>query len=162
MASFGKPTDALTPELSLLAQEADALSAVLHALEAEHAALLEGDAEALETAVAAKQTALSNHAQISRQRESAGLRNSITDYVRQHPKLTNGQRVTGMEIADRLRATGENCQALNQRNGRLIAGLRERTQSALTVLRAGEVGVMLYGQQGESSKDMGSRVLGTA
>ena len=67
-----------------------------------------------------------------------------------------------MALASQLRIAGEQCQHLNQRNGMLIAGLRERTQSALGILRSGESSVTLYGQQGEAAQDMGSRIIGTA
>ena len=151
-----------SPALNTLAREAEALSNVLFALEAEHQALTHGDAVALESAVADKARALAAHSDARQHRESAGIGPNIQSAVEQNSSFDANQRAAGLALASQLRTAGEQCKQLNQRNGMLIAGLRERTQSALGILRSGESGVTLYGQQGEAARDMGSRVLGTA
>ena len=50
----------------------------------------------------------------------------------------------------------------NQRDGMLIAGLRERTRSALSLLRPDAANVTLYGEQGSAEDTMGSRFLVSA
>lgn len=152
----------LSPELNALVKEADALSTVLHALEAEHEALLEGDSGKLEDAVARKQMALAEHAATAQERESLGLAQNITQSIKENRNLTDSERAQGLALASQLRSAGADAKQKNQRNGMLIAGLRERTSAALGILRPGESGITLYGQQGQANQDLGSRILGRA
>ncbi len=151
----------LAPEFALLAQEAETLTEMLRALEQEHDALIEGDSARLEEAVAAKAAALELHAQLRAQREARGLTDISHDAIAQRPDLNEGQKATGLELIERLRASGVACQKLNNRNGMMISSLKDRTHRALTVLR-GAPDVTLYGNRGNADPDMGSRVLGTA
>ena len=152
----------LGSELDILSREAEELTAVLRALEDEHSALVENDPERLEGAVSQKNAALDRYMATKAQREAKGLTDNITAAIANHPKLTEGQRASGIEIASSLRSTGESCKELNQRNGVLISALRDHTQRALNVVRGGESGVTLYGQQGNANQDVEGRVLGRA
>jgi flagellar biosynthesis/type III secretory pathway chaperone len=51
---------------------------------------------------------------------------------------------------------------LNARNGKLISGLKERTNSSLKVLRPEAASISLYGDTGSAENTMGSRLLGSA
>ena len=152
----------IAPELDTLAQEAEALARVLHALEEEHNALVSSDAQRLESAIADKNSALDGYMSAKSAREAKGLDQNLHTKVAQHPALSAGQRATGLELASAIRAAGESCKALNHRNGMLISALRDRTQQAISIVRGNECGVTLYGSQGNASQEGGSRVLGTA
>ena len=151
----------LAPEIALLAEEARTLSDVLQALELEHDALIEGDALQLEQAVAQKTSALDAHARLRAQREQIGLKSLSAAELTARANLSEGQRLSGLQLVDQLRTAGDACQRLNNKNGMMIAGLRDRTHRALSVLR-GTPDVTLYGNRGSTDPDMGSRVLGTA
>lgn len=156
-------TAALGPELDFLSREAEALTVVLKALEEEHAALISNDPARLESAVSEKNSALDRYMAAKASREAQGISDNIKDAIANHPRLSEGQRASGIELATAMRAAGENCQKLNQRNGMLIHALRDHTKRALNLVRGGESGVTLYGQQGRADDpDAGSRVLGTA
>jgi flagellar biosynthesis/type III secretory pathway chaperone len=152
-----------TPALGLdtLAREAEALTRVLHALEAEHDALITSDAEGLESAIADKNDALEGYMSAKSAREAEGVSHNLQT-VTNHPRLSAGQQATGVELASTIRAAGESCKTLNHRNGMLISALRDRTQQAINIVRGNDSGVTLYGQQGNAHLDGGSRVLGTA
>lgn len=152
----------LGPELDVLSKEAEALTAVLQCLEEEHSALVENDASRLEDAVTDKNAALDRYLQAKSDREARGLGNNIRDAIANHPQLSAGQRASGIELASAMRAAGESCKKLNQRNGMLISALRDHTQRALSMVRGADVGVTLYGQHGNTDPESGSRVLGTA
>jgi len=152
----------MAPELDTLAREAEALARVLNALEEEHDALVSSDAQRLESAIADKNQALDGYLSAKSAREANGLDQNLRNTVAEHPRLSAGQRATGLELASAIHTAGENCKALNQRNGMLISALRDRTQQAIKIVRGGEVGVTLYGSQGNANPDGGSRVLGTA
>ena len=149
------------PGLDTLAREAEALTRVLHALEAEHDALVNSDAEQLESAIAEKNEALEVYMTAKSTREAEGSSQNLQS-VANHPRLSSGQRATGVELASTIRAAGESCKTLNHRNGMLISALRDRTQQAINIVRGNDTGVTLYGQQGNAHLDGGSRVLGTA
>ena len=153
-----------SPELDTLSREAEALTQILKALEEEHSALINSQAERLEAAIAKKNTALENYAAAKTARESTGLTESIHDAITNHPNLSTEQRTTGIELASAIRITGENCKRLNQRNGMLISSLRDHTQRALNLVRNNdEPNVLLYSQQGDTNTDNGGcRTLGTA
>lgn len=152
----------LGSELDILSREAEELSTVLRALEEEHSALVENDPQRLEEAVSEKNAALDRYMVTKAEREAKGISDNITQAIASHPKLSAGQRASGIEIASALRATGEHCKKLNQRNGMLISALRDHTQRAMNIVRGGESGVTLYGQQGNTDQNGGSRVLGRA
>ena len=149
------------PGLDTLAREAEALTRVLHALEEEHDALVNSDAERLESAIADKNDALEGYMTAKNAREADGISQNL-QAVASHPQLSAGQRATGVELASTIRVAGESCKTLNHRNGMFIAALRDRTQQAINIVRGNDMGVTLYGQQGNAHLDGGSRVLGTA
>ena len=153
--------DTLAPGLDTLAREAEALTRVLHALEAEHDALITSDAERLESAIADKNDALEGYMTAKSAREAVGITQNL-ETVTNHPQLSAGQRATGVELSSAIRVAGESCKTLHHRNGMLISALRDRTQQAINIVRGNDTGVTLYGQQGNAHLDGGSRVLGTA
>ena len=154
--------DTRVPGLDTLAREAEALTRVLHALEEEHDALVTSETERLESAIADKNEALEGYMTAKSAREAEGITQNLQATVASHPQLSAGQRATGVELASTIRLAGESCKTLNHRNGMLISALRDRTQQAINIVRGSDVGVTLYGQQGNAHLDGGSRVLGTA
>ena len=147
--------NALTHELEMLRQ-------VIETLDIEHDALLGSDAERLEQAVAAKQRAIAAYAQARHAREALGLKDNLRQQVESHPGFFNGLKDAALTSIDALRENGARSKNANQRNGMLIAGLRERTRTALGLLRPDATNVTLYGQGGSAEDTMGSRLLGSA
>lgn len=145
-----------------LQYELETLTQVVETLDIEHEALMDSDAERLEQAVAAKQRAIAMHAQARHEREKLGLKEGLRAQVESHPGLFNGLRDRALTCVDELRNKGEASKKANQRNGMLIAGLRERTRTALTLLRPDAANVTLYGNRGSAEDTMGSRLLGSA
>ena len=145
-----------------LEYELETLTQVVETLDIEHEALMGSDAERLEQAVAAKQRAIATHAQARHEREKLGLKEGLRAQIESHPGLFNGLRDRALACVDELREKGEASKSANQRNGMLIAGLRERTRSALTLLRPDAANVTLYGNRGSAEDTMGSRLLGSA
>ena len=145
-----------------LANELETLTQVVETLDIEHDALMGSDAQRLEQAVAAKQRAITTHAQARYEREMLGLRENLRAQVESHPGFFNGLQNQALTCIDELRVKGEASKSANQRNGMLIAGLRERTRSALTLLRPDAANVTLYGNRGSAEDTMGSRLLGSA
>ena len=145
-----------------LEYELETLTQVVETLDIEHEALMGSDAERLEQAVAAKQRAIATHAQARHEREKLGLKDGLRAQIESHPGLFNGLRDHALACVDELREKGEASKSANQRNGMLIAGLRERTRSALTLLRPDAANVTLYGNRGSAEDTMGSRLLGSA
>jgi len=74
----------------------------------------------------------------------------------------NGLKDRALAHVEALRENGLKSKDANQRNGMLIAGLRERTRSALSLLRPDAASVTLYGNRGSAEDTMGSRLLGSA
>lgn len=145
-----------------LSQELEALTQVIETLDIEHEALLGSDAERLEQAVAAKQRAIAAYAQVRYAREALGLKDNLRQQVESHPGFLNGLKDAALANIDALRENGARSKNANQRNGMLIAGLRERTRTALGLLRPDAANVTLYGQGGSAEDTMGSRLLGSA
>ena len=145
-----------------LAHELETLTQVVETLDIEHEALLGSDAGRLEQAVAAKQRAIAAHAEARHTRESLGLKEGLRQQIESHPGFLNGLKDRALEHVDALRENGAKSKNANQRNGMLISGLRERTRSALSLLRPDAANVTLYGEQGSAEDTMGSRLLGSA
>ena len=145
-----------------LVRELETLTQVIETLDIEHEALLGSDAERLEQAVAAKQRAIAAHAQARHERETLGLRENLRAQIESHPGFFNGLKAQALDTVDVLREKGAASKNANKRNGMLIAGLRERTRSALTLLRPDAANVTLYGNRGSAEDTMGSRLLGSA
>ena len=145
-----------------LVRELETLTQVVETLDIEHEALLGSDAERLEQAVAAKQRAIAAHAQARHERETLGLRENLRAQIESHPGFFNGLKTQALDTVDVLREKGAASKNANKRNGMLIAGLRERTRSALTLLRPDAANVTLYGNRGSAEGTMGSRLLGSA
>lgn len=142
--------------------ELETLTQVIETLEIEHEALIGSDAQRLEQAVAAKQRAVTAHAEARYQRENLGLRDNLRNQVETHPGFFANLKDRTLLCIDDLAKKGATSKEANQRNGMLIAGLRERTRSALTLLRPDAANVSLYGQKGSAEGTMGSRLLGSA
>lgn len=147
--------DALESELSTLLQ-------LLDMLDIEHEALLGNDAERLEQAVVAKQNAIAAHLKSRSHRESLGLRDSLREQLEAHPMLVNGLREKALNLVTELSKLAVDSKNLNARNGKLISGLKERTNSSLKVLRPEAASISLYGDTGSAENTMGSRLLGSA
>jgi len=145
-----------------LANELETLTQVIETLDIEHDALMGSDAGRLEQAVAAKQRAIAAHAQARHVRESLGLKDSLRAQIESHPGFLNGLKDRALAHVEALRENGLKSKDANQRNGMLIAGLRERTRSALSLLRPDAASVTLYGNRGSAEDTMGSRLLGSA
>ena len=145
-----------------LANELETLTRVVETLDIEHEALLGSDAARLEQAVAAKQRAIAAHAQARHARESLGLRDNLKQQVDSHPGFFNGLKDTALTNIEALREKAAVSKNANQRNGMLVAGLRERTRTALNILRPDAANITLYGQGGSAEDTMGSRLLGSA
>jgi flagellar biosynthesis/type III secretory pathway chaperone len=145
-----------------LAHELETLTQVVETLDIEHEALMGSDPERLEQAVAAKQRAIAAHAQARNARESLGLKEELQRQIESHPGFFNGLKDQALGYIEALRENGAKSKNANQRNGMLIAGLRERTRSALGLLRPDSANVTLYGQGGSAEDTLGSRLLGSA
>ena len=97
--------DTLAPGLDTLAREAEALTRVLHALEAEHDALITSDAERLESAIADKNDALEGYMTAKSAREAVSTSQNL-ETLASHPQLSAGQRATGVELTSTIRLAG--------------------------------------------------------
>ena len=146
---------ALNSELGTLIQ-------VLDMLDIEHEALLGNDPERLEQAVVAKQNAIAAHLKSRSHREGLGLRDSLREQLEAHPTLVNGLREKALSLVAELNDLALKSKNMNARNGKLIAGLRERTNTSLKVLRPEAASITLYGDSGSAENTMGSRLLGSA
>lgn len=151
---LSKALDALTAELAALRTVADHLAR-------EHQALVDLNADELEQAIISKNQALDALAAKRAARESFTGDGSLEAWIASWPE-NDTQTQAAKQLIEQMHALGTECQQQNQRNGRLIGGLKESTEGALGVLRAGEASVTLYGQDGDRSSDLGSRSLGTA
>lgn len=146
---------ALDSELSTLVQ-------VLEMLDIEHEALMGSDPERLEQAVVAKQNAIAAHLKSRSLREALGLRDSLREQLEAHPTLVNGLREKALNLVIELNELALKSKSMNARNGKLIAGLKERTTTSLKVLRPDAASITLYGDSGSAENTMGSRLLGSA
>ena len=148
--------------VSALDGELTTLVQVLDMLDIEHEALLGTDPERLEQAVVAKQNAIAAHLKSKSHRESLGLRDSLREQLETHPTLVNGLRERALELVTELSDLALQSKNMNTRNGKLIAGLKERTNTSLKVLRPEAASITLYGDSGSAENTMGSRLLGSA
>ncbi len=155
---------ATDPQLLVTALDSElrTLIQVLDMLEIEHEALMGNDPERLEQAVAAKQNAISAHLKSRSYRESLGLRDSLKEQLGSHPTLVNGLRERALNLVTDLSDLALKSKSMNVRNGKLIAGLKERTNTSLKVLRPEAANITLYGDSGSAENTMGSRLLGSA
>ena len=160
------PADSHATEPQTLVAALDAelgtLIQVLDMLDIEHEALMGNDPERLEQAVAAKQNAISAHLKSRSYRESLGLRDSLREQLEAHPTLVNGLRERALNLVTELNDLALRSKNMNARNGKLIAGLKERTNTSLKVLRPEAANITLYGDSGSAENTMGSRLLGSA
>lgn len=145
-----------------LGKELETLKQVIETLDIEYEALMDSDPERLERAVAAKQRAITAHVQARHKRESLGLREDFRQQIESHPRFFNGLKEQTLTLIDALQVNGKKSKNANHRNGMLIAGLRERTRSALGVLRPDSANVTLYGKKGSAEDTLDSRLLGCA
>ena len=160
------PADSHTTDPQLLVAALDSelgsLIQVLDMLDIEHEALLGNDPERLEQAVVAKQNAIAAHLKSRSHREGLGLRESLREQLEAHPTLVNGLREKALSLVAELNDLALKSKNMNARNGKLIAGLRERTNTSLKVLRPEAASITLYGDSGSAENTMGSRLLGSA
>ena len=160
------PADSHTTDPQILVAALDSelgtLIQVLDMLDIEHEALLGNDPERLEQAVVAKQNAIAAHLKSRSHREGLGLRDSLREQLEAHPTLVNGLREKALSLVAELNDLAVKSKNLNARNGKLIAGLRERTNTSLKVLRPEAASITLYGDSGSAENTMGSRLLGSA
>lgn len=148
--------------VAALESELGTLTQVLDMLDIEHEALLGNDPERLEQAVVAKQNAIAAHLKSRSHREGSGLRDSLREQLEAHPTLVNGLREKALSLVAELNDLALQSKNMNARNGKLIAGLRERTNTSLKVLRPEAASITLYGDSGSAENTMGSRLLGSA
>ena len=148
--------------VAALDSELGTLIQVLDMLDIEHEALLGNDPERLEQAVVAKQNAIAAHLKSRSHREGLGLRDSLREQLEAHPTLVNGLREKALSLVAELNDLALKSKNMNARNGKLIAGLRERTNTSLKVLRPEAASITLYGDSGSAENTMGSRLLGSA
>jgi len=148
--------------VAALDSELDTLTKVLDMLDIEHEALLGKDPERLEQAVVAKQKAIAGHLQSRCHRESLGLKDSLREQLETHPTLVNGLREKALDLVTQLSELALTSKNMNNRNGKLISGLKERTNTTLQVLRPEAASITLYGDSGSAENTMGSRLLGSA
>ena len=155
---------ATDPQLLVAALDSElgTLIQVLDMLDIEHEALLGNDPERLEQAVVAKQNAIAAHLKSRSHREGLGLRESLKEQLEAHPTLVNGLREKALSLVAELNDLALKSKNMNARNGKLIAGLRERTNTSLKVLRPEAASITLYGDSGSAENTMGSRLLGSA
>ena len=91
-----------------------------------------------------------------------GLRDSLREQLETHPTLVNGLRERALDLVTDLSDLALQSKNMNARNGKLIAGLKERTNTSLKVLRPEAASITLYGDSGSAENTMGSRLLGSA
>ena len=148
--------------VSALQAELDTLSHVIDMVDLEHEALLSNDPHRLEQAVVAKQKAIAAHLNARSDREALGLRDSLREQLAAHPTLVNGLREKALDLLTELNDLGHHSKNKNSRNGKLIAGLKERTNTSLKLLRPEAANITLYGDSGSAENTMGSRLIGSA
>lgn len=148
--------------LVALEDEVRTLVELMDILDIEHAAIMDNDPERLEQAVVAKQKAIAAHLGSRSNREALGLRDSLREQLKAHPTLVNGLRERALNLVTELNELALQSKNMNARNGKLIAGLKERTNTSLKVLRPEAANITLYGDSGSAENTMGSRLLGSA
>ena len=148
--------------VSALETELDSLVRLLEILDIEHQALLGADPARLEQAVAAKQNAIATHLKCRSEREVLGLRDNLKEQLETHPLMSADAKRLALSAVDELSARASDSKNKNTRNGKLIAGLKERTSTSLRVLRPEAASIALYGDGGAAENTMGSRLLGSA
>ncbi|EAQ98468.1 flagella synthesis protein FlgN [Congregibacter litoralis] len=150
----------LTP---LLTAELRTLRSLEAALDAEYQALVDNSVDALESATAQKNLAVTAHREQQEQRLSwmhglgLGADSSLAELV-EHC----GGSPQDAELQDTLAALAAECQENNRRNGGLILRLQDRTRGALDVLRREDGGPDLYSLSGSREHQSDSRTLGKA
>ncbi len=146
----------------LLQDELATLEALDRILDQEHAALIEGDPQALEDLTARKNNAIDAHRQQQQRRltwmGSAGL---MADTPLETVVQQAGDTQEARTAQQRLMELAEACQTKNRNNGGLIARLQERARGALGVLRRDDSG-NLYSLSGAPEQHSDSRSLGKA
>lgn len=148
--------------LVALEDEVRTLVELMDILDIEHVAIMDNDPERLEQAVVAKQKAITAHLGSRSNREALGLRDSLREQLETHPTLVNGLRDKALALVTELSDLALQSKNMNARNGKLIAGLKERTNTSLKVLRPEAASITLYGDSGSAENTMGSRLLGSA
>jgi len=147
----------------LLSAELERIRDLEAALQAEHEALVNNDADALEAATRDKNAAIAAQ-QEQQARRSAWLLSrgmdaaaSLDDTIR---------AVSGSEQLEALREAmvqhARRCQDNNRRNGALILRLQDRTRDALNILRQSDAQPALYSTSGHRESGDESRSLGKA
>jgi flagella synthesis protein FlgN len=150
----------------LLSAELRTLKCVSEALDGEHAALVDGPPDALESAVARKNEALQQH------REQLDHRLAWTQAQGLPPDAPLSSLLSSLQaslqdaaLAEQQRALADlatQCQEANRRNGLLIARRQQRTRGALDILRGVDSQGDVYSLSGAREHGADSRSLGKA
>ena len=135
----------MTSVQALLAQEIEALRAVLATLQAERAALQERAPDALLAASNTKADAVAYAARLEQQRRADADANP-----RAHTAAEKG-------LIGELKSLAAECRQQNEANGLLIRGQRRRIEGSLNVLRGGRAAPDTYGRDGETRLIRGSK-----
>jgi flagellar biosynthesis/type III secretory pathway chaperone len=135
----------LTSVQALLAEEIEALRAVLATLQSERAALQERAPDALLAASNAKAEAVAHAARLEQQRRA------------EHEASPGASSVKPSGLLNELKQLAAECRQQNEANGLLIRGQRRRIEGSLNVLRGGRASPDTYGRDGETRLIQGSR-----
>lgn len=147
----------------LLDAELTTLQSLAAALDAEHDALLSADVRALETATAAKNSAIEAHRQQQSLRVSWMQRAQLPpDTPLRELVRSAGDDPGSLRLQEQLATLAADCQDSNRRNGVLIVRLQERTRGALDVLRRDDSATDLYSLSGAREHHNDGRTLGKA
>jgi len=124
-----------------LDHQIDVMTRVLASLDAEREALLARDADALESALMAKNKWLTRAAELEQARQSSPTRTDAASEV----------------DADELKRLVGECQAKNAFNGSLIRGQRRMVENTLQWLRGDPDEAGVYGPDGTNPSGIKSR-----
>lgn len=147
-----------------LARELALVESFLAVIRSEHEALKAGTADELPALGAAKMAAVEELNQISQERNAllqadgcAPDRGGMGEWLARHP----GQRLAG-EHWQRLLAAAAEARQLNEINGQLIAARLQMTGEVLEALTQQTRFSNLYGADGQSAQNTGSRIIDAA
>ena len=135
----------MTPLHILLAEEVEALRAVLATLQTELAALNERAPDALLTASNAKGEAVARAARLEQDRR---------EFLAANPGV---QPAPVNQLLSELKRLAGECRRQNEANGLLIRGQRRRVEGSLNVLRGGSSAPDTYGRDGETRPRRGPK-----
>ncbi|MCO6412036.1 MAG: flagellar protein FlgN [Thiogranum sp.] len=147
---------------SVLQQEAICSEQLLDTLDAERAALVNRDIDALEIAIQHKLKHSQQLDKLDRQRgnilSGLGFASDHDSIKRCFESLPNAGELTGLwqQVLDNV----SKCQIGNLTNGGILEAGRQQVDQALRILRGQHGTPTLYNPLGETSADLGRRELG--